>query len=62
MKIKELSALSKKELQRILPEKREELRVFYFKSVAGRVKNAKQARELKKDIARILTLLNNLEK
>lgn len=59
MKIKELRQSSKEELKRILSEKKEELQSFHFKTSKGRVSNTKQARELRKDIARILTLLKN---
>ena len=59
MKTKELKALSKNELQNLLLEKRDNLRKFYFKISKGRVKNIKEAGEIKKDIARILTILRN---
>lgn len=59
MKITELKSLSKQELEKILSEKREELRLFRFKIAKGNVKNVKQARELKKDAARVLTVLKN---
>ncbi|MBZ9572823.1 50S ribosomal protein L29 [Patescibacteria group bacterium] len=45
------------ELQRILQEKREKLREFRFNLAAGKIKNVREIRETKKDIARILTLL-----
>lgn len=57
MKIKELRKKVEKELQELLSERRESLRNFHFNLGAGKVKNSKEARELKKDIARILTLL-----
>lgn len=59
MKIKELRQSSKEELKRILGEKKEELQSFRFKTSKGKVSNQKQSRELRKDIARILTLLKN---
>jgi len=56
MKIIELRQKSKKELQRILFDKREKLRQFCFDLAAGKVKNVREIRKIKKDIARILTL------
>lgn len=58
MKTKELRQLSKQELANLLREKKGDLQLFYFKIARGRVKNVKEARELRKDIARIFTLLN----
>jgi large subunit ribosomal protein L29 len=57
MKIAELRQKSKEELQRILQEKREKLRILRFDLSLGKVKNVREIRETKKDIARILTLL-----
>jgi len=57
MKIGELRQKSKEELQRFLQEKREKLRILLFDLVSGKVKNVREIREIKKDIARILTLL-----
>ena len=54
----ELKTRTKDELQRMLLEKREYLRQLRFDLAAGKVKNVKQIREIKKDIARILTLIN----
>jgi len=59
MKIKNFKQSSKAELLNLLKEKRGDLQSFYFKITKGRVKNVKEARELKKDIARILTILKN---
>lgn len=56
-KIREFSRMPQGELQRILQEKREKLREFRFNLAAGKVKNIREIRETKKDIARILTLL-----
>jgi len=57
MKIGELRQKSKEELEKLLKEKRERLRVLRFDLVAGKLKNVREIREIKKDIARILTLL-----
>lgn len=56
-KIKDFYRMSKPELARVLNEKRERLRELRFNLVAGKVKNVREIRETKKDIARILTLL-----
>lgn len=56
-KIREFSRIPQEELQRILQEKREKLREFRFNLAAGKVKNIREIRETKKDIARILTIL-----
>lgn len=58
MKAKELLKKSKSELQRLLFETREKLREMRFNLASGKVKNIKEIRALKKDIARILTVLN----
>ena len=45
------------ELNRILDEKREKLRVLKFELAAGKIKDIREARETRRDIARILTIL-----
>jgi len=57
MKIKELKEKTEIELKNLLRDKREALRKFRFEMGHGKVKNTKEGREIKKDIARILTLL-----
>ncbi len=57
MKIKELIQKKETELKRMLVEKRERLRELKFNLRSGKVKNVREVRTLKKDIARILTLL-----
>jgi len=56
MKITELKQKSPKELQRILKEDREKLRQLRFNLISGKVKNVREIRMLRKDIARILTI------
>lgn len=58
MKIKELKQKSKDEMAKLLIESRELLRSLRFDLAAGKVKNIRQFRLIKKDIARILTLLS----
>jgi len=57
MKITELRQKPKNELQTLLLEKRERLRVLRFDLASGKVKNVREIRQIKKDIARILTIL-----
>ncbi|MBM4177510.1 50S ribosomal protein L29 [Candidatus Gribaldobacteria bacterium] len=57
-KIRDLQRQNPKEHRAILLEKRESLRQLNFDLKAGKVKNVRTIRESKKDIARILTLLN----
>lgn len=56
-KIREFSRLGRGELERILMQNREKLRQLRFDLAAGKVKNVREIREIKKDIARILTIL-----
>lgn len=56
-KIKELKEKSQGELSKLLAEKREASRKLRFDIAAKQVKNNKEYRNTKKDIARILTLL-----
>jgi ribosomal protein L29 len=55
MKMSDLKQLSNKELEEMIQRKRDNLRNFYFNISKGKVKNVKEAREIKKEIARILT-------
>jgi len=57
-KLKDFKRMKKEEILSLLNEKRESLRQFYFDLAAGKIKNIKQIRETKKDIARLLTILN----
>jgi large subunit ribosomal protein L29 len=57
MKTKELQQKSKSELQKILADSREKLRQLRFNLAAGKVKNVREVRKIKKDIAKVLTLL-----
>jgi len=57
MEISELKQKSKTELNKLLQDLRERLRQLRFDLVAGKVKNVREIRKIKKEIARILTLL-----
>ena len=55
--MKELNSKTKDELKKLLAEKRKALHDFRFAFAGGKVKNVKEGKVAKKDIARILTAL-----
>lgn len=57
VKTKELRQKSKSNLEKLLKEKREHLRDLRLGLASGKIKNVREIKEVKKDIARILTLL-----
>ena len=57
MKLVELRQKPNRELERLLKEDREKLRLLRFDLAAGKAKNVREIRGTKKEIARILTLL-----
>lgn len=59
MDFKELKQKSAVELQRLLQEKREQLRDRRFKVAQGQHKDVRELRELKHDIARLMTKVND---
>jgi len=62
MKAKELRQKTIKDLRRLERELREKLRELRFDLASGKVKNVREIREIKKDIARILTVIREKEK
>jgi large subunit ribosomal protein L29 len=60
MKTAELRNKSKEELYKILMESSKKLQELKFNIAAGKVKNVRILRALKKDIARVLTILNEM--
>lgn len=58
MKIREIRQKSKPEIQRIILDNREKLRQMRFDLAAGKVKNVREIRKIKKEIAQLLTILN----
>ncbi len=60
--MEDLKNKTEKELKSILKDKQEALRVFRFALSGGKTRNLMQGMTLKKDIARIMTLLNNKNK
>ena len=61
-KIKDLNKMGEKELNISLAEKKEKIRKLRFDLAAGKVKNIREIRETKRDIARILTRLKMLKR
>ncbi len=57
MKISELDKKDKKELDKILLEKKEKLARLRFDLSLKKVKNTAEIKEVKKDIARLFTLI-----
>lgn len=62
MKIKELRGKNTEELKKLLLEKREDVRKTRFDIAAKQAKNNRKLRNDKKDIAKILTILNGKKK
>ncbi len=56
--MKDVKNKSKKELEKLLYEKRKDLRIFRFSVSGSKIKNVKDGGNIKKDIAQILTELN----
>jgi large subunit ribosomal protein L29 len=58
VKTKELRIKPEEELNQLLSESQKKLRELRFNLASGKVKNVRKIRVLKKNIARILTILN----
>jgi ribosomal protein L29 len=56
--MKDLIKKTEKELVNMLKEKREALRVFRFALSGSKARNVKEGSVLKKEIARIMTVIN----
>ncbi len=59
MKVKEMRQKTENELHKIIQDDREKLRQLRFDLAAGKVKNVREVRWIKKEIARLLTLTKN---
>jgi large subunit ribosomal protein L29 len=59
MKMEEIKKMKKDDLVKKLAELRDQLRGLRFSAVAGQLKQTHVVKQIKKDIARILTVLNN---
>jgi len=62
MKTKKLREKNIEELKKLLTEKEENIRKFRFDLAAKQVKGVRQIRMDKKDVARMLTLINEKDK
>lgn len=58
MDTNELKKLSREEMLKLLEENRQKLRELRFDLSFGKVKNVRSIQALKKEIARIMTILN----
>lgn len=58
MEIKELKDKAQESLEKLLQEKREKLRQLRFELSQDKLKNVSEIKNIKKDIARILTIIN----
>lgn len=58
MKLQELRQKSREELEKLLKDNREKLRQLRFDLASGKLKNIREIRKIKKNVARILTILN----
>jgi len=58
MTIKELKSKTESELHELLAENRWKLKDLRFKNANGQLKDVREMRETKQNIARILTVLN----
>ena len=59
MKAEELRQKTAQELNKLLQDSQEKLRQLRFDLSAGKVKNVREIRKIKKEIARIMTIANN---
>jgi large subunit ribosomal protein L29 len=59
MRAKDLREKKIEELEKILKEKREKLKNLKLDLIQGKLKNVREIRETKRDIARILTILRS---
>ena len=62
MKMKDISNKTAADLEKLLNDKREALRLFRFGAAGAKTKNVKEGSALRKDIARIMTSLNAMRK
>ncbi|MES2215671.1 MAG: 50S ribosomal protein L29 [Patescibacteria group bacterium] len=55
LKMKDINMKSVEDLNKMIVEKREALRVFRFGGAGAKTKDVKQGRTIRKDIARMMT-------
>lgn len=59
-KIDELRKKPKTEIKKVLNDDRDKLKQLRFDLAAGKVKNVREIRKIKKEVSQILTLLSEL--
>ncbi len=59
MKTKDIANKTPADLAKLVSEKREALRLFRFGAAGAKAKDVKEGRNLRKDIARLLTAMNS---
>ncbi len=62
MDIKDLRKKTRSELDKILEERTASLSKFKFSSSQGKIKNVKEGKNLRKEIAQILTVISETDK
>lgn len=55
---KDIAHKTQADLEKMVADKRESLRLFRFGSTGAKTKNVKEGKAIRKDIARILTAMN----
>jgi ribosomal protein L29 len=62
IKMKDITNKTPTDLTKMIAEKQELLRVFRFGGAGAKTKNVKEGRTVRKDIARIMTVLSTQRK
>ncbi len=57
--LKDIAHKTSADLNKLVADKQEALRVFRFGTTGAKAKNVKESRTIRRDIARILTALNS---
>jgi len=60
--LKDIPHKTQADLTKLVADKQEALRVFRFGTTGAKAKNVKESRTIRRDIARILTVLNASKK
>ncbi len=58
IKMKDITSKTNADIIKMIDEKREALRVFRFGGAGAKIKDVKQGRSIRKDIARMMTALS----
>jgi len=58
MKMKEITTKTTADLSKLIAEKQESLRTFRFVTAGAKTKNVKEGRGIRKDIARMMTVIS----